>query len=141
MEVAVVGEPEELDVEDGPAGLPSDHDMLHAIVEDFFGDAAQILEGVQVAVHEGFEGALFDELHVHGPRIAQDHDEGIDRTRGAVGIDDLEIAPVDLGLEGRLRLKSDIGDSCLLALDCLDGVLHGGVATPVPDAGELLEDP
>ncbi len=63
----VAGEPGELDVEDRSSVVPFDHHMLHAVVEDFFRDAAEIREGVDVTVHEGFEGPLLHEFDIHGP--------------------------------------------------------------------------
>ena len=99
MELIVVGEPAELDVEDGLVDLPPDHHMLHVVVKDFFGRAAQIIEGVNVAVHEGLEGRPFHELDIHGAGVSQDHDEGEDRMGRPVGFRDLEVTPVDLRLE------------------------------------------
>ncbi len=67
VEPVVVGKPGELDVEDRSSVVPFDHHMLHAVVKDFFRDAAEIREGVDVTVHESFEGPLLHEFDIHGP--------------------------------------------------------------------------
>ncbi len=53
-------------LEDGSSVVLFDHHMLHAAVKDFFLDAAEIREGVDVTVHESFDGPLLHEFDIHG---------------------------------------------------------------------------
>jgi hypothetical protein len=60
------------------AGELSDEDVLHPIVENLFGNAAEMVEGVNMAIQKGRQIALFNELGVDPPRKAEDHRKKID---------------------------------------------------------------
>ncbi len=83
------------------------------------------VEGMDMTVHEGLKGPLFDELDVHGACIAEDHGEGIDGMDGSTGLLNLEVSPFDLSLEGGLRFEPDVGDPGLLILDGPDRIYEG----------------
>ena len=128
-------------VKGGLAGLPPDNHMLHIVVEHFLGAAAQVVKGVDVAVHKGLERALFHELHIEGPGEPEDHDEGIDGRDGSIGVHDLKVSPVNLRLEGRFGLEPEIGDPLFLALEIMDQLLHPAVAAGIAHPGKPVENP
>ena len=141
MKFVVVGEPGKLDIEDRPATLPPDNHLLHTVVEDLFRDTAQIIEGMDVAVHEGLKSPLFYELDIHGTGISENHDKGKDRMSRPVGFHDLEVSPVNLCLEGWFRFEPDISDPRLLALYLPHGVPYRCQSSRISHTGKLLEYP
>jgi hypothetical protein len=113
----VPGKMEKLDIEARFAVVPADNDLLHVVVKDFGGHPAKRTESAQVAIHEDLHCAAFNELDVHGPGETKNHDEGVDRGGLSRTVINLEIAPIDLGLETRLCLEAGIGDPAFLLFD------------------------
>jgi len=96
LEAVMMREGEHLGVEDGlPLRVPPDHDVLHVDVEDLGRNAAQIPEAPDVAVQEGLQRAVFDELDVIGPAEAQNQDKGEDLADPPTGFVHLEFAAAD----------------------------------------------
>ena len=142
LEDIMMGEVEELGVEDGFAGLvAADDHVLHVVVEDLGGHALEITKTPDVAGHKALESRAFDELGIDGPAEAQDDHEDIDGGRPARRFFDLEVAPVELGLVTRLRLESGVGEARLALLDCPDVALHRVVAACITPVLESIHDP
>ena len=132
---------EELYVESRLAFIPADHDVLHVVVEHFRRNTAQMSEGADMAVHEGLQSTVLDELDVHGSGKAKEHDKDIDSARLALGIGDLEVAPVNLGLQAGLRLKPSISYLALLLLDGSNITSERPIAAGVAKLPDPLQDP
>ena len=138
----MMGEVEELGVEDGLARLiAADDDVLHVVVEDLGRHALKIAEGPDVAVQEAFQRRALDELDIGGPAVAQDQHEDVDRRLSARGFFDLEVAPVELGLAARLRLEAGVGQARLALFDRPDVAFHGVVAALITPVLEPIQDP
>src|SRR4030067_1079268 len=106
LEAMVMGEVEELGIENGFSGLlAADDDVLQVVVEDLSGHALKITKSPDGAVHEALESRSFDELGIGSPAEAQDDHEDVDGGRPARGFFDLEVAPVELGLVARFRFR------------------------------------
>ena len=67
---------------------------------------AEILEGIDVAPHEGSHVGSQDESHVDGPGLAQHHHEGPDPVLAAILVNAGEAAPVHLCLLSRRGFKA-----------------------------------
>ena len=137
----MMGEMLEFEVEPDRACLAVEHHVFHVVVEDFGRHPAQIAEGVGMAIHEGFQGAAFDILDIHGPGKTQDHGKGMHRFGASVRVADLIIAEINLGLQARFRFEADIRQATALFLERPDTISQGGVAAGVAHSLEPVEDP
>ncbi len=77
------------------------HGGAQIVVADGLKDAAEELKGADVALQEGLLGLAPEGLHEAGPREAGAHQEEVDGAALAAQAD-LGLAPVDLGLGGRV---------------------------------------
>jgi len=85
--------------EAGVGAVRSDDDLPHVAVEDALGPTTEESESVLVTADQRRERHGTCELDVEIPRVAQDHHEGIDLDRGAVGLRvAANLGPVALGL-------------------------------------------
>ena len=75
-----------------------DHNVFHVIVEDLSRHPSWETKGMDMTVHKALQGAAIHKLHVHGPGKAQDHYKGV-HGGGALGLPNLKISPVHLGLK------------------------------------------
>ena len=48
-----------------------DHDMFHVVVKNLGRNALQIFEGSLMAIKKYFQGAVVDELKIHGPAVTK----------------------------------------------------------------------
>src|SRR5262245_13388751 len=88
-----------------PASVAAEHDDLRIVVEAVPRDAAEGLEGVQVAAQEGPDVRPADELYVEQPRPGEHHHEAPEPLSLPRRRDEREVAKVDLRLLPRLRLE------------------------------------
>ena len=138
---AVVGEVQQLDIEVHLAAVAPDHHMLHVVVEHLGRHPAQVPKGALVAIQKALQGAAPDELDIHGPAVAQQHQEEVDGAGAATGFGDLEVSPVHLSLQPRHRLETAVGDPGLLFFEGTHEVLDRVVAAGIADLLEPVEDP
>ena len=112
-------------------------DHLGVVVEAAAGHAAQVLEGVDVALDEGGSVRPAHQLHVAGPRPAHGHHEGPDPVLLPVSADVPQAAPVHLGLLSRRRLEAHGGLGLTGPAAMLHVVGQGGVASAVAQGPQL----
>src|SRR6266496_5759527 len=93
-ESVVSGELQELFVESQLAGDLFDQHRLHAIREDAFGDAAEVVEGMHHAVQQVMDVLALRELEVAHARVRQREREAVETATIPVA----EMAPVHLAL-------------------------------------------
>ena len=74
----------------------SDEDVLHPVVENLFGHAAEIVEGMNMAIQESRQIAPIDEFRVDLPGIAEDHREKIELPDHTISVFNLEFSKVHL---------------------------------------------
>ena len=62
---------------------------LHVVIEHLVGHAAQVMKRTFVAIQKSLQGAgaALDELAIHRPAVAQQHQEEVDGTGAATGGD------------------------------------------------------
>ena len=94
----VMGKVEEFHVKNRLPVLPAQDDIFHVVVGDLGGNPLKKMESVDMAVQEGFQGAAFHQLDIHGPGIPQEHDQSIKRKSFPIRFLHLEISPIHLGL-------------------------------------------
>ena len=138
---AVVGEVQQLDIEVHLAAVAPDHHMLHVVVEHLGGHAAQVMKRTFVAIQKALQGAALDELDIHRPAVAQQHQEEVDGAGAATGFGDFKVSPVHLSLQPRHGLETAVGDPGLLFFEGTHKALDCVVATGIADLLEPIKDP
>ena len=83
---------------------------LHVVIEHLVGHAAQVMKRTFVAIQKALQGAALDELAIHRPAVAQQHQEEVDGTGAATGFGDLEGSQVHLSLPPRHGLETAVGN-------------------------------
>ena len=119
---------------------PLEDDLGHVIVEDLVGVAAEVVEGVQVALDEPRGVDLRQELEEAAPGVPEDHREAVEVPAHAVLLEESKVAEVDLGLDPGRRLVAEDGRDGPIALEGTDEVLDDGVAAAVSPLADLLEE-
>ena len=89
--------------------VPAQCHHLGIVVKAAPGHAAQVLEGIHVALDEGGGIRATNQLHIAGPGPTQSHHEHPDATLLPVLVQVGQAAPVDLRLLPRCRLESHGG--------------------------------
>src|SRR3990172_5132278 len=99
------------------------------------------MKGVDMTIHKCFQGTSLYKFDVHGPGKTENQHKGINSGRFPIKSLNLEITPVNLGLEPRLRLETDIGQLSLLFFDTGDIMLYRVIAAWVSDLLDPIENP
>ena len=89
-------------------GVAAQHDGLGIVVDDLFGEAAKLVEGVLVTADQRLEPLIGSELDVQAPRVPEHHHEGLGAAP-PLGEGEPGGGPVDLGLTARSRLEPHRG--------------------------------
>ena len=145
FEGTVPCEVQEPRVPDGLVTPAAESDRGHIVVDDLFGDALKVSQGVDVRGEEGGQLLIAVALHEQHPTVAQDHAEAVHGAqdprdhhlvRGPVHLSLLAWALLDarVGLAGRLARPTDrpdvlaedraaplVSDGADLAKDAADG--------------------
>ncbi len=78
-----------------------EHDALEIVVQERAWDAAELLEGKSVAVHEALELLIEREVGVHGARPAEHEYEAAEGATGVADLNATKASPVNLALLAR----------------------------------------
>jgi DDE superfamily endonuclease len=111
VSLTLAGEIEERAIVDHePVQIPADDRGLHAVVEDFAGNAADRLQSGDMTAQDGLQVLMHDEARPNQSRVAEHEREQPDDASdaGLVGKFDNELREVDLRLFAGRRLEADL---------------------------------
>src|SRR3990170_341008 len=137
----MMGEVEKLDVKSRFAILSADNHIFHVIVQNLCRNALKITKRIDMTIHKNIQCAALYKLHVHGPGITENHYKGINSVCLPIRVLNLEITPVNLGLESRFCLKANIGQLSLLFFDITDITFYRIVAAKISDPFDSIGNP
>ena len=99
-------------VEFGTSGQAADVDIFHPVIQDFAGNATEVVEGPDMAIQKRRQIAVPDQFGINFSRVAQDHRKQESFLDASIGTGDLELGEIDLGLVTGLGFKSACRATC-----------------------------